>query len=571
MVPRPHHGTMVAWSSILAEEDHGTKTTPLDDPSGIELKQIQTDSKALLAAATRLPPRKRPRIGFPERFPSVPFKTQRPVLLIQDPNEVLRGRLAAATSTHVLNAQRVHHNPAAPTGTPRRAMRTAEGEREPAVRQVHSQPPWSPTNHRAQQGAAAIQASNQNDLFSNRAVGTHPDAVRNTEGGREQSDIREQHPWRPTEHTQRAAPPEAQHGAAGRLEITANSTAEQVKAYLAQPQRVPSALEEAAAYLATQSDHFHQLNGCIDSRKDFEYMPNATCRILASNLQQHSERPGQRQYAKTSNVHHRQDSRRPRSQTCERHKEIADPIRIENPTLHDAHTRHADNIDDAAAAIRASLGDLAPPKEEQATATQPSAPPASGDIPLDKLPTGKWDVQPYSSAPKRKISEVAAGTDDDQLAATATTLGMYDDDQLAATATALYAQLTTARQSMSQPRPPNRELNRDTAERMSPSSAVVDVGSLRQSMSQPRPPKRELNRDTAERMSPSSAVVDVGSLRQDYVCGYCDRRKTSIVRCVVGRVRLRCKCGGQQADGKLRLHSTWSIAGSRKNFFLIMC
>merc|ERR1712166_560940 len=62
-----------------------------------------------------------------------------------------------------------------------------------------------------------------------------------------------------------------------------------------------------------------------------------------------------------------------------------------------------------------------------------------------------------------------------------------------------------------------------------------------------------------------------GSLRQEYICGYCDRRKPSIVRCVDGRVRLRCKCGGPQADGKLRLHSAWSMEGSRKNFFLIMC
>ena len=61
------------------------------------------------------------------------------------------------------------------------------------------------------------------------------------------------------------------------------------------------------------------------------------------------------------------------------------------------------------------------------------------------------------------------------------------------------------------------------------------------------------------------------SLRQDYICGYCDRGKTSMVRCVQGRVRLRCKCGGQQNDGKLRLHSNWSIAGSRKNFFVIIC
>ena len=51
-------------------------------------------------------------------------------------------------------------------------------------------------------------------------------------------------------------------------------------------------------------------------------------------------------------------------------------------------------------------------------------------------------------------------------------------------------------------------------------------------------------------------------LEQIYICGYCDRRKTSTSRCADGRVRIRCQCGGQHKDGKPRMHATWILFGA---------
>ena len=45
---------------------------------------------------------------------------------------------------------------------------------------------------------------------------------------------------------------------------------------------------------------------------------------------------------------------------------------------------------------------------------------------------------------------------------------------------------------------------------------------------------------------------------QQYVCGHCNRHKTSTSSCSDGRVRIRCECGGQHHDGKARMHATWS-------------
>ena len=57
-----------------------------------------------------------------------------------------------------------------------------------------------------------------------------------------------------------------------------------------------------------------------------------------------------------------------------------------------------------------------------------------------------------------------------------------------------------------------------------------------------------------------SSVQRICGLEQVYICGYCDQRKTSTARCADGRVRIRCKCGGQHKDGQNRMHATWTLA-----------
>ena len=57
-----------------------------------------------------------------------------------------------------------------------------------------------------------------------------------------------------------------------------------------------------------------------------------------------------------------------------------------------------------------------------------------------------------------------------------------------------------------------------------------------------------------------SSVQRIRGLEQVYICGHCDQRKTSTARCADGHVRIRCKCGGQHKDGKLRMHATWTLS-----------
>ena len=45
-----------------------------------------------------------------------------------------------------------------------------------------------------------------------------------------------------------------------------------------------------------------------------------------------------------------------------------------------------------------------------------------------------------------------------------------------------------------------------------------------------------------------------------YVCGYCSRVKKSTSKSSDCRVRIRCECGGQQQDNRLRMHATWTLA-----------
>ena len=49
---------------------------------------------------------------------------------------------------------------------------------------------------------------------------------------------------------------------------------------------------------------------------------------------------------------------------------------------------------------------------------------------------------------------------------------------------------------------------------------------------------------------------------KDYMCGYCNRIKTSNSRNSDHRVRIRCECGGQYQDNRLRMHATWSVVPS---------
>eukprot|EP00656_Telonema_subtile_P032740 TRINITY_DN3599_c0_g1_i2.p1 TRINITY_DN3599_c0_g1~~TRINITY_DN3599_c0_g1_i2.p1 ORF type:complete len:376 (+),score=36.67 TRINITY_DN3599_c0_g1_i2:15-1142(+) len=44
---------------------------------------------------------------------------------------------------------------------------------------------------------------------------------------------------------------------------------------------------------------------------------------------------------------------------------------------------------------------------------------------------------------------------------------------------------------------------------------------------------------------------------REFLCGHCQRRKTSSSLCSDGRVRIRCECGGQHQDGVPRMHATW--------------
>ena len=61
------------------------------------------------------------------------------------------------------------------------------------------------------------------------------------------------------------------------------------------------------------------------------------------------------------------------------------------------------------------------------------------------------------------------------------------------------------------------------------------------------------------RKRPKSSTQRTYGVTQIFICGYCDQRKASTSRSADERVRIRCKCGGQHQDGKLRMHATWTL------------
>jgi hypothetical protein len=56
---------------------------------------------------------------------------------------------------------------------------------------------------------------------------------------------------------------------------------------------------------------------------------------------------------------------------------------------------------------------------------------------------------------------------------------------------------------------------------------------------------------------PDKATNGLGE-RKLYACGYCGYQKLSCSAASDGQVRIRCKCGGLQADGKSRMHAHWT-------------
>ena len=47
--------------------------------------------------------------------------------------------------------------------------------------------------------------------------------------------------------------------------------------------------------------------------------------------------------------------------------------------------------------------------------------------------------------------------------------------------------------------------------------------------------------------------------RKLYACGYCGYKKYTCSTGSDGQVRIRCKCGGMQSDGVLRMHAHWIL------------
>lgn len=73
-----------------------------------------------------------------------------------------------------------------------------------------------------------------------------------------------------------------------------------------------------------------------------------------------------------------------------------------------------------------------------------------------------------------------------------------------------------------------------------------------------RPPetkKRLRNEDSYKYMK--SRAHKAHGIEHNYVCGYCGTERKSASACSDGRVRIRCSCGGQHEDGKVRMHAYW--------------
>eukprot|EP00656_Telonema_subtile_P049618 TRINITY_DN6204_c0_g1_i2.p2 TRINITY_DN6204_c0_g1~~TRINITY_DN6204_c0_g1_i2.p2 ORF type:complete len:192 (+),score=18.10 TRINITY_DN6204_c0_g1_i2:118-693(+) len=59
---------------------------------------------------------------------------------------------------------------------------------------------------------------------------------------------------------------------------------------------------------------------------------------------------------------------------------------------------------------------------------------------------------------------------------------------------------------------------------------------------------------------PERATRGLGRV-QKYICNYCGYVKTSSSTSSDGGVRIRCPCGGMQADGVSRMHAKWTLEG----------
>jgi len=57
---------------------------------------------------------------------------------------------------------------------------------------------------------------------------------------------------------------------------------------------------------------------------------------------------------------------------------------------------------------------------------------------------------------------------------------------------------------------------------------------------------------------PDKATNGLGE-RKLYACGYCGYKKYTCSTGSDGQVRIRCKCGGMQSDGVLRMHAHWIL------------
>jgi len=61
---------------------------------------------------------------------------------------------------------------------------------------------------------------------------------------------------------------------------------------------------------------------------------------------------------------------------------------------------------------------------------------------------------------------------------------------------------------------------------------------------------------------PDKATNGLGE-RKLYACGYCGYKKYTCSTGSDGQVRIRCKCGGMQSDGVLRMHAYWILQDAK--------